>query len=70
MNDFYLHVSIGVKRNENPSVFIPFMMSKSFDGHSSRLNFSKSLASYWSEDVSIEASTRTKHLLDFSYNER
>ncbi len=65
--NFYLHVSSGVKRVENPSVFVPVIRENSFEGHSSKLNFSKSLASNWSEDDSIEASTRTKHLLDLHY---
>ncbi len=48
-------------------MFVPVIREKSFEGHSSRLNFSKSMPSNLSEDDSIEASTRTKHLLDLHY---
>ncbi len=41
-------------------MFVPVIREKSFEGHSSKLNFSKSIASNLSEDDSIEASTRTK----------
>ena len=45
---------------ENPSVFVPVIREKSFEGHSSKLNFSKSRASNLSEDDSNEASTKSK----------
>jgi hypothetical protein len=41
-------------------VFVPVIREKSFEGHSSRLNFSKSMASNLSADDSSEASTVTK----------
>jgi hypothetical protein len=41
-------------------VFVPVIRLKSFEGHSSRLNFSKSMASNLSADDSSEASTVTK----------
>ncbi len=62
--NFNLHVSIGVKSEENPSAFVLFIREKSFVGHSSKLNFSKSMASNLSEDGSIEASTKSKKMLD------
>jgi hypothetical protein len=45
-------------------VFVPVIKEKTFVGHSSRLNFSKSMASNLSEDDSTEASTITKKMLD------
>jgi hypothetical protein len=48
-------------------VFVPVIREKSFEGHSSRLNFSKSMASNLSEDDSSEESTVTKKMLDL-YN--
>ena len=48
-------------------MFVPVIKEKTFVGHSSRLNFSKSMASNLSEDDSSEASTITKKMLDL-YN--
>ena len=41
-------------------MFVPVIREKSFVGHSSKLNFSKSKASNLSEDGSNEASTKSK----------